>query len=93
MRKYFFDRYTKLKVAPSVMRDMYKYLTGFSCTESEMDVRFVDFLMETGDCDLVYDLRKDNARPSDPKYTPFWEGLEKLISETSAVHERRQTNV
>ncbi|KAH3822984.1 hypothetical protein DPMN_124778 [Dreissena polymorpha] len=92
MMKEFIDMYSKANVQSVVLRNMYHFLTDFEYTphtedQSEVDDRFMKFLVEAEDCELIYDLRKDNGRPNDPKFEPFWEALQKLIDETSAVHE------
>lgn len=42
-----------------------------------MDERFLKFLVEADDREVIFDLRKHNGRPNNPKFKPFWEALDK----------------
>ncbi|KAH3885447.1 hypothetical protein DPMN_009441 [Dreissena polymorpha] len=78
MMKEFVDWYSKTSFQSVVLRNMYRFLTDFNYfphTEdySEVDDRFMKFLVEAEDFELIYDLYKYNGRPNDPKFEPFWE--------------------
>ena len=97
MRKDFVDRYSKsCKIQPSLLRNMYGFLTNFEYTPQDSKEEKIDdhisFLLESQDTDLIFDLRKNNGRPADPKFDPFWEEMGKYLEEKSAVHERRHTD-
>ncbi|KAK3107727.1 hypothetical protein FSP39_020885 [Pinctada imbricata] len=111
MRRLFIDRYTrKIGVKSAVLRDMYKYITSDASAaettaQSEVDNRFLTFILEADDPDLFYDrkkvpregfdssslthLRVNNGRPCDERLNPFWDAVKKYIENESVVHERR----
>ena len=99
MRKDFIDRYSKsCKVQPALLRSMFNFLNPFEFRsetqeQEETDLRVCRFLLEGQDSDLIYDLRKNNGHPADPKFDAFWEELQKYLDEKSAVHERRQSEI
>ena len=99
MRKDFIDRYSKTcKVQPALLRSMFNLLTQFenrSLTdkEEEIDLPVCEFLLAGQGSDLIFDLRNNNGRPSDPKFEPFRDELQKYLDEKSAVHERRQSDI
>ena len=98
MRRDFIETYhKKCQIQPVILRNMFTFLTNFEHTpnsskEGEIDERLIKFLIESDECEVIYDLRSCNGRPNDPKFEPFWEGLEKLIEEKSVVHERRHND-
>ncbi|XP_056009601.1 uncharacterized protein LOC130051588 [Ostrea edulis] len=98
MQKEFIDRYkTCTGLQPVILRNMYLYLTEFeyqanSANAAEIDERFMKFLLESEDCDLIFDLRKNNCRPTEEKFKPFWKELSKFFDEKAAVHERRSND-
>ena len=68
MCKEFFDRYSKFGIEPAVLRDIYRFTTddestGSSQKEEEVDQRLVNFILESNDTDLLWDLRKLNSHP------------------------------
>jgi hypothetical protein len=99
MRRDFVNKYTKkIKIQPVILRNIYQFLTNFEYSpnsekEAAIDDRLMQYLVESEDCELLFDLRKDNGRPCDSKYEPFWDALGKHLEENTAVHERRQTNI
>ena len=99
MRKDFIDRYSqKCKIQPVILRNIFNFLTDFeppttNQKETVMDERFLRFLLEADDPEVIFDLRKHNGRPNDPQFEPFWEALDKLLQGKSAVHERRQNDL
>jgi hypothetical protein len=98
MRRDFIEKYSsKCRIQPVILRNMFCFLTNMenssTKTEAEIDERFLRFLMNADDPEIFFDLRRNNGRPNDPKYEPFWESLEKLLQEKSAVHERRQNDM
>ena len=98
MRKDFFDRYSKFGIEPAVLRDIYRFTTndesaGSSQKEVEVDKRLINFILESNDTDLLWDLRKLNGRPQNPAFNPFWEELQKYIDEFAAVDERRHSDI
>lgn len=99
MRRDFIETYAKVtNDKPAILRSMYRYLTGYSFApenkaEEVVDVRVAKFLLHSDDPKLIFDLRKNNGRISDPKLDPFWDELGKYLEEKSVVHERRQNEV
>lgn len=99
MRKDFIDRYSrKCKIQPVILRNIFNFLTDFeppttNQNETVIDERFLKFLVEADDPEVIFDLRKHNGRPNDPKFEPFWEALDKLLPGKSAVHERRHNDL
>ena len=84
MRKEFFDRYSKFGIEPAVLRDIYRFTTddesaGSSQKKEEIDKRLVNFILESNDTDLLWDLRKLNGRQKNPAPDPFWQELQKYI--------------
>ena len=61
--------------------------------EEEVDKRLVNFILESNDTDLLWDLRKLNGRPKNPAFDPFWHELQKYIDEFAAVDERRHSDI
>ena len=98
MRKEFFDRYSKFGIEPAVLRDIYRFTTddesaGSSQKEEEVDNRLVNFLLESNDTDLLWDLRKLNGRPKNPAFDPFWQEIQKYKDAFAAVDERRHSDI
>lgn len=59
-----------------------------------MRKEFMEAFSSSGDdTDLVWDLRQNNGRVKDPRFNPFWEELDRMLDEMSAMHERRQNDV
>lgn len=81
MRREFMDLYAKsTKDKPAILRSMFSFLTGYSMSpenekEAEVDKRVCEFLLNSDDPSLIFDLRKNNGRLKDPKFDPFWEEL------------------
>ena len=98
MRKDFLDVYTNTKIKPAVLRSMYEVLTGYhspatnSC-QSEVDERVVEFLLNSDDTQLVWDLRKKGGNHKDTSFDSFWDELKKLLDEETATHERRHSQL
>lgn len=96
MRRDFIMKYAKCtKLKPAILRNMYRFLKDddSACDsqgEEDAQQRMVDFLLQSDDVELVYDLRKNNGRHKDPKLDPFWEELGRFLQEKGAVQERRQ---
>ena len=98
MQKDFIDRYKACTgLQPVILRNMYMYLTEFeyqanSANAAEVDERFMKFLLESEDSDLIFDMRKNNGRPAEEKFKLFWKELNKYLDEKAAVHERRSND-
>ena len=45
------------------------------------------------DAGLVWDLRKKSGQLKGPRFNPFRDKLQRMLSEMSAVHERQQNEV
>lgn len=98
MRAEFAYHFTNLvSVKPAIFRAMYRYLSGDNSQSEdriskEVDQR-VSIALQTGDEQLVTDLRENNlGRPQ--RFDAFWDGLGQVL-ETElppAAQERRQTS-
>ena len=76
MCKDFFDRYSKFGIEPAVLRDIYCFTTddespGSSQKEKEVDKGLVNFILESNDTDLLWELRKLNGCPKNTALIPF----------------------
>ncbi|KAH3835854.1 hypothetical protein DPMN_109222 [Dreissena polymorpha] len=63
MRKEFFDMCQKVTIASVILRYLYRYRTNsvFGAQETEeIDEWFEKFLFEAEDCELIYEMRKEN---------------------------------
>ena len=93
MKRQFIHRFgLVVHCKPSVMMEMYQFLTGDASTTniSEAVQQKLKFLLDSQDPEIIYDLRDVNpGRPQ--KYEPFWRGVEALINEKAlaAVDSRR----
>lgn len=95
MRQNFYDRYQcSVNISPTVLRDMYRFLTNdMSAPEdaktAEIDQRMSTFL-DTDDPDLIVDLRSLNGKTGNSKYDVFWDEMQRYFNEqVLAVQERR----
>jgi hypothetical protein len=92
----FIQRYSEnVGIKLAILRDVWRYVTGDSAASessaiSEVDQRVADFLLNSADTDLIYDLRHNNGHPCDKKFDPFWEELGRYLDEKSVVDERKQ---
>ena len=98
MCKEFFDRYSKFGIEPAVLRDIYRFATddesaGSSQKEEEVDQHLVNFILESNDTDLLWDLRKLNSHPKKKTFDSFWHELQKYIHEFAAVDERKHSDI
>ena len=98
IRKEFFDRYSKFGIEPAVLRDIYRFTADdesarSSQKEEDDDKCLVNFILESNDTDLLWDLRKLNGHPKNPAFDPFWQELQKYIDEFAAVDERRHSDI
>ena len=80
----------------ALLCEFYRQATGDQSTslttaEKELDARLREAL-EMEDADIIVDLRENNGSRSD-KYKVFWECLQRFLQESTAVHERRQSDV
>ena len=92
MQKAFSDRYNHVKkLTPVVLRSMYSFLTGNSCSESqssEIDKR-LQMMLDDPDVDLVVDNRELNAGRKS-QFELFWKEVDVLLEEYGkAVDDRR----
>ena len=100
MRKEFIDLYHgSFGVQPAVLRHMYRFLTN-DCSAADcaataaVDDRVAKFALNSDDPDLIYDLRKLNGRPTDPRFDRFWNEMQAFLDEkVMAVNERRHGDV
>ncbi|XP_062578980.1 uncharacterized protein LOC134240890 [Saccostrea cucullata] len=85
IQKDFIDRYKSCtRLQPAILRNMYSYLTEFeyqanSANAAQIDERFMKFLLDSEDCELIFDLRKNNCRPAEEIFKPFWKELGKFF--------------
>ena len=97
MHKEFFDRYSKFGIDPAILRDIYRFNaddeSAGSSQKEDVDKRLVNFILESNDTDLLWDLRKLNGHPKKTASDPFWQGLQKYIDEFAAVDERRHSDI
>ena len=67
MHKEFFDRYSKFGIDPAILRDIYRFNaddeSAGSSQKEDVDKRLVNFILESNDTDLLWDLRKLNSHP------------------------------
>ncbi|WAR27915.1 hypothetical protein MAR_013619 [Mya arenaria] len=97
MQKDFVDRYSSF-AKPVVLRNMFQFLTECEYspqneTESEIDLRLCEYLLQNNETELIIDLRKNNGRPLSKEFDQFWSALDNYLTEKSVVHERRQSDV
>ena len=79
------DRYSKFGIETAILRDIYHFFTddesaGSSQKEEEVDKRLANFILESNDIDLLWDLRKLNGHPKNSAFDPFWQELQKYIA-------------
>ena len=97
MRRQFMARFgLVLNAKPSVMTELYQFLTNDSSVTSISDVvqQKLKFLLDSQDPEVVYDMR--DANPGRPHtFEPFWCAVESLINEKAlaAVDSRRHGTV
>jgi hypothetical protein len=53
----------------------------------------MEYLLASDDPELYVDMRKNNGRPKNKQFDPFWEELGRYLEEKSAVHERREESI
>ena len=61
------DRYSKFGIETAILRE-------------EVDKRLANFILESNDIDLLWDLRKLNGHPKNSAFDPFWQELQKYIA-------------
>ena len=100
MVKELMEPYRKVNpIKPSLLRHMIEFMHPNMSVPTECEAQFkvnervAVFLLEADDPDLVMDLRANNGRIKDGRFDPFWEELDSYLTEQSAVHERRQSNL
>lgn len=90
-RKNFCDKFTMAtKSRPSIDRGFWKKLTG-DCSAApnsataDVDERVANFLLHTGDTELIYDMRSHNGRTPNEDFNEFWTHLKTYLDELSVV--------
>ena len=71
-----FDQSSKLGIEIAVLRDIYHFTIGGESTgsnqkEVEVTKHFVNFILESNDTDLLWDLQKFCGRPQTQHLIPF----------------------
>ncbi len=97
MKRVFSRRYGLLcNAKPSVILDMYKFLTGdnSATTTSEETQKRLQLILESQDPEVILDLRSVNPGRHE-KYSAFWDGVSCLLNENAlkAVDSRRHGTV
>ena len=86
-------------VTPALLRNMVEYIHPSMTVPHENEAQakadevVAKFLLETGDTELVMDMRANNGRLKDARFQPFWEEMTKYLEEQKAVHERRHGSI
>ena len=100
MKRDFLDKYSHLaKIPKSVLRNIYKTLTGDSSSSScsakkDIDDRVIQALLDLDDPQIVLDMRELNGNPNSTRFDVFWDELAQYLEDTTmAVDERRHTSV
>lgn len=99
MKRDFIDKYNVGTTSKSVLRCIYRDLTGDLSSAptqalKEVDERVANAVMTTADPDILLDLRKLNGDPKSTLFDDFWLELSLFLEEvTPAVDDRRHGEV
>ena len=99
-RKDFIDRYSEVeRLTPSIMRDMWRTLTGdcsapANAAEAKVDEQVLRFLACSDDENVIPDLRLSKPE-RDSRFQVFWDEVDKYFNEvnTAAPERRHGQNV
>lgn len=96
VRKDFIEKYARhVKCGKALLRAIFNDLTGDwsapeNATQSVIDERVFEYLMQGDDAEILIDLRSNNKGTPKEQYQLFYDELQKFLAEQElAVHERR----